>query len=476
MFSGDQVISKIDLLKGLPPEWPEDLSAPLRRRIQNRSRKLVVLDDDPTGAQALHSAPVLTRWRSEVLHSAMRSASALFFIVSNTRSLPTNEAVAVTREIASAVACAADESGVHIDILVWGDSTLRGHFPHELNAVREILEVRGQHHDGVILCPCFFEGGRLTAYDVQWVTEAENLVPAGQTEYARDRVFGYTQSNIRHWVAEKTSGRISADAVFSVPLDVIRNQGPRGVCQALMRVHQGQPVVVNATSYRDLEVFTSGLLDAEDAGKRFLFRTAASFLKVRSGAVPRGLLRGTDFGISDGRGGLLIVGSYMEKATGQLHAALARDNAIGIELHVARILDSDRKDEETARIRRKIEEGLLADKDVIVYTSRNRDLAGDLNAGRQIGASLVEIVGRLSVGPRYVIVKGGNTAITVVRDGLQADEAWALGQILPGVPVWKLGPESRLPGTPCVVFPGNVGSDNGLAETICILREACNEI
>jgi uncharacterized protein YgbK (DUF1537 family) len=40
-----------------------------------------------------------------------------------------------------------------------------------------------------------------------------------------------------------------------------------------------------------------------------------------------------------------------------------------------------------------------------------------------------------------------------------------LGQILPGVPVWRLGPGSRFPGAPYVVFPGNVGGKNALTRT-----------
>ena len=32
-----------------------------------------------------------------------------------------------------------------------------------------------------------------------------------------------------------------------------------------------------------------------------------------------------------------------------------------------------------------------------------------------------------------------------------------LGQIAPGVPVWKLGEGSKYPGMPYIIFPGNVG-------------------
>lgn len=472
MFSGDQVVSKTDLLRALPPEWAEDVSVDLHKRIQNHHRKLVVLDDDPTGAQAMHSAPVLTHWNHDVLRSALLNDSTLFFVVSNTRGLPQEEAVAVTGEIVMAVADVATECGVVFDVLVRGDSTLRGHYPHELNVVREVLGARGQHFDGVILCPFFLEGGRLTAFDVQWVTDGEQLIPAGQTEYARDRTFGYSQSNLRDWVVEKTRGMVLRNNVVSIGLNVIREQGPQGVCKVLMDVRDGQPVVVNAVSYRDLDVFVSGLLDAEDAGKRFLFRTAASFLKVRSGSAERGLLRGSDFGMLEGVGGLVVVGSYIQKSTAQLTEALAIEGVVGVELLVAKVLNRQDREREILRVTGEIECALELDKDVIVFTSRNQEVAGDLDAGKKIGTALVDVIERLEVRPRYVMVKGGNTAISIVRDGLHTQSAWALGQILPGVPVWQLGVESRLPQVPCVVFPGNVGEADSLAKAIHILREA----
>jgi uncharacterized protein YgbK (DUF1537 family) len=39
-----------------------------------------------------------------------------------------------------------------------------------------------------------------------------------------------------------------------------------------------------------------------------------------------------------------------------------------------------------------------------------------------------------------------------------------MGQVLPGVPAWKLGPESRYPGMAYIVFPGNVGENDALVE------------
>jgi uncharacterized protein YgbK (DUF1537 family) len=63
-----------------------------------------------------------------------------------------------------------------------------------------------------------------------------------------------------------------------------------------------------------------------------------------------------------------------------------------------------------------------------------------------------------------VLAKGGITSSDVATKGLSVKRAMVLGQLLPGVPVWKLGPESRYPDLIYVVFPGNVGGPDALAE------------
>ncbi|RIK34511.1 MAG: hypothetical protein DCC57_24280, partial [Chloroflexi bacterium] len=50
--------------------------------------------------------------------------------------------------------------------------------------------------------------------------------------------------------------------------------------------------------------------------------------------------------------------------------------------------------------------------------------------------------------------------------------ALVLGQILPGVPVWQTGAESRYPGLSYIVFPGNVGGEQALVEIVSGLRQA----
>jgi hypothetical protein len=61
----------------------------------------------------------------------------------------------------------------------------------------------------------------------------------------------------------------------------IRLGGPDRVCEKLVALAKGEIVCVNALCQRDLDVFVCGLLRAEDKGKTFLYRTAASFVASR---------------------------------------------------------------------------------------------------------------------------------------------------------------------------------------------------
>ena len=51
------------------------------------SRRLVVLDDDPTGTQCIADLPVLTRWEVPDLRWALQQPTTGFFVLTNTRSL-----------------------------------------------------------------------------------------------------------------------------------------------------------------------------------------------------------------------------------------------------------------------------------------------------------------------------------------------------------------------------------------------------
>jgi uncharacterized protein YgbK (DUF1537 family) len=236
-----------------------------------------------------------------------------------------------------------------------------------------------------------------------------------------------------------------------------------------MALSRGQMCAVNAASYRDMEVFVAGLLLAEAKGKRFLYRTAASFARVRAGIEPRALLTKADLQLPQSGGGLVVVGSYVPKTTAQVEALLAQTTITGVEISVDALLDA-RRENEIARVASSAENAMKQNQDVVIYTSRQlvtvSDAEASLSIGQRVSDGLIEILHRLTVMPRYLIAKGGITSSDVATKGLNVKRAMIRGQILPGVPVWRLGDESRYPGLDYIVFPGNVGTPNSLAKIV----------
>jgi uncharacterized protein YgbK (DUF1537 family) len=462
---------KDNLLQALPPEWPSDLSSEIRREVQASGRKVVVLDDDPTGTQTVHDIPVLTEWSSEALETELLNDLSVFYILTNSRSLPLPDARSLNAEIGRALRNAGEKTGRDFVVVSRSDSTLRGHFPGEVEALAESL---GTAFDAWMIIPFFLEGGRFTADDIHYVDEDGFLVPAGETEFARDTVFGYRSSNLREWVQEKTGGRFSSGEVVSVSIKDLRTGGPEKVAHRLKSLQGAAQCVVNAASYRDMEVFVRGLLTSEAQGKRFLYRTAASFVRVRAGISPRNLLSRDELRVSASGGGLIVVGSHVPRSTSQLQNLLKVPGIVGLELSVEAVLDEHSKNAELSRIARLVENGLQSSRDVVVYTARKLHAAADLQSnlliGRRVSDGLITLLGMIAEKPRYLLAKGGITSSDIATKGLHVKRALVLGQILPGVPVWRLGNESLHPGLPYIVFPGNVGDSEALADVVRMLR------
>ena len=472
-------IGRQELLSSLPPEWPDDtLPVEIRKRVKQSGRKIVVLDDDPTGTQTVHDLYVLTEWSVEQLKSALREAASCFYILTNSRSVSAEHAVQLNREIARNLTLASIETGVDFVVTSRSDSTLRGHYPAEIEALQSTIEREtGIQFDGHILVPFFLEGGRLTADDVHWVQENEMLFPAAQTDYASDAVFGYRSSDLKKWIAEKHGGSFDPSDTLSISIPDLRSGGPERVEELLKRTSGGSPIIVNSVSYRDLEVFVAGLLRAEAAGKRILYRTAASFIPVRIGLNRRELIAADElYGSGSGRnGGLVIVGSYVQKSTQQLQALMEIRDLGAVELDALEVLRGTGREAAINHAVASLTATIAAGYDGVLSTSRDllqsTTTEESLASGRAISAALVEIVKRLQIQPRFIVAKGGITSSNIATAALGVERAYVLGQIAPGVPVWRLGAESRFPGVPYVVFPGNVGSRSMLAEVVEVLRK-----
>jgi uncharacterized protein YgbK (DUF1537 family) len=255
------ILSREDTLSQLPPEYPSDAQDQISQLLSTTHlNRLVILDDDPTGTQTCHDITVLTVWDVATLTAEFASASRGFFILTNSRAYPPNQAAGLIHEICKNVRAAATSTNQGVDIVLRSDSTLRGHFPLEADVAQSVFGPA----DAVILAPFFYQGGRLTIADVHYVAEGEDrLVPAGKTQFARDASFGYASSNLRDYVREKAPGRFEGEnegLVCSVSIADVRKGGPAGVCERLVDVPRGGVVVVNAAAESDMHVFVAGLL------------------------------------------------------------------------------------------------------------------------------------------------------------------------------------------------------------------------
>ncbi len=460
------------ILSSLPPVWPEDLLPAIRSEIAQNPASVVVLDDDPTGTQTVHDVPVLTNWELPAIIDEFERRTPLFYILTNSRSLSTARAVELTFEAGANILEASRQTGQAFEIVSRSDSTLRGHFPAEVNALAQVLEME----DAVwVIAPFFEEGGRYTINDIHYVKEAQQLIPAAETPFADDVVFGYHNSDLKRWVEEKTQGWLSAASVKSLALDKIRRKGADYVAGKMTGCKPGSVCIVNAADYRDMEVVMLGLLRGRREGQRFLFRTAASFVRVRAGLSARPLLSAGEMSRAGGTGGLVIVGSHVPRSSQQLEHLLRHGGVQSIEFDVDSVISPQDRDEEIRRSVEFVDDCLSRGQDVVVYTSRRlitgSDNESSLSISRQISGGLVEIVRSLGVHPRYILAKGGITSSDIATQALGIVRAKVLGQILPGVPVWRSGPESKFPDMPYVVFPGNVGGTDAVSEVVQGFKE-----
>ncbi len=450
----------------LPKEFIQSTSLEQIQRLNSQSeRTLVILDDDPTGTQTVHGVDIITSWETSLLQSLFEAKSPIFFILTNSRSLPEPEAVALAKEIGTNLKKASEASKRNIMVISRGDSTLRGHFPAEVDAMSEAL---GHERAVTMLVPAFFEGGRFTIKNTHWVKEGENLIPASETPFAQDAAFGYKNAELTKWVEEKSKGKIKAEEVESISIDDLR-LSPENLVEQLIPMKNGATCVVNAAAYSDLETFVIAIIKAEKEGKKFTFRTAASIVPVLAGIERKSSLEKEDFIFKNKNGGIVIVGSYVPKTSAQLEKLKELDSLTFIEIDVNRLLEkniSNYISNLTAELDEKISSGQTA----VIYTSRllvkGADGASSLNIGNKISDGLVAIVKGLKSQPKFVFAKGGITSSDTATKGLGIKKARVIGQILPGVPVWEQGPEAKYPGVPYIVFPGNVGDDSAVADAV----------
>ena len=446
----------------------------LSQAMEGFHKKLVVLDDDPTGVQTVHDVSVYTDWEEESIRKGFEEKEAMFFILTNSRSFSVEETTKVHQDIAARVAKVARELGQDFMIISRGDSTLRGHYPLETQLLADgLTKNEGVVIDGEIICPFFPEGGRYTMDNIHYVKEQENLVPSGMTEFAKDKTFGYKSSDLTEYVEEKTEGKYHKEDCITISLDELNALDVQGIKDKLMSAQNMAKIIVNAVSYADLKVFCAALVLAMKAGKHYMARTAAAFTKVMGRISDQPLLGRAQLEGDTKNGGIFLIGSHVKKTTDQLNCLKKLDGqADFMEFQVNTVFEENGLEKEVERTVKAAEEKILSGRTVVIYTSRqllapeNMTPEEKLQISVKISNAVTSIIGKLSVKPKFIIAKGGITSSDVGTKALRVKKARVMGQVKKGIPVWMTGEESKFPGMPYIIFPGNVGEVSTLKEIV----------
>jgi uncharacterized protein YgbK (DUF1537 family) len=460
--------------------------------------KIVVFDDDPTGSQTLHSCPLLLRWDAASLRVGLAHPSPFLFLLANTRALDPAAAALRVRQIGRALKPALEAARAEGVIGGWllvsrGDSTLRSHFPLEVEAIA--AELGGPDGwDATLLVPAFLPGGRSTRAGVHYL----HGEPVHTTAFARDRLLGYRSSYLPAWVEEKSGGRIPAAGVERLGLAELdaaaAGPGFKGLCERLAALEGNRTVAVDAERPQQLAALGAALreLTGPDAAarwgrpRRFLFQAAASLLNGLAPIGPQPLGPGALAGLRrrDGAGGwlpgLVLVGSHVPLADAQLEQLLAAPGCAGIELEVAklaRVLEGPLPAELLASLeqawRQRLEAVLAAGRTPVLFSSRGELACGSAGERRRLGLELAALMARLAaaLAPRlgYLISKGGITSHTLLAEGLGAGLVELEGQLLPGLSLVRLPAgdpalAAGLEGLPVLTFPGNLGDEGSLRQ------------
>lgn len=451
----------------------------LANQLADLNKKIIVLDDDPTGVQTVHGISVYTDWSVDSIEKGFQEENPMFFILTNSRGFTAAETKKAHMDIATNIAEVAKKQNKEFIVISRGDSTLRGHYPLETEVLKDTIEEHSDiQYDGEVIIPFFKEGGRLTVDNIHYVQYEEYLVPAGETEFAKDRTFGYTKSHLGEYVEEKSAGKFTAENTTYISLESLRSLDIEGISNQLLQVTDFNKVVVNAVDYVDVEIFVISLAKVMKSGKQFMFRSAAALTKVIGGVSDKALLTREELIQEEtNHGGLILVGSHVKKTTEQLEVLKTSDFIEFIEFNTHLVLQPEKFQEEIDRVISTTENFISDGKTVTVYTNRERL---DLGEGKQeeelklsvkISDAVTSIVQRLTVRPNYIVAKGGITSSDIGTKGLEVQRATVAGQIQPGIPVWFTGEESKFPGIAYIIFPGNVGAVTTLKDTVEILNK-----
>lgn len=471
--------SNIELLKNNYSEESKiNISNLLSEEYKDYKGKIIVLDDDPTGSQCVHDINVYTDYNYENILDGFNNEDKMFFILTNSRSFSKEKTKDVHKQIAKDIAKISKEKNIPFILISRADSTLRGHYPLEMDVLKETLEENLDiKYDGEILCPFFDDGNRYTINDVHYIYSNDALTPCGESEFAKDETFGYKASNLKEYIEEKSNGKTLKKDVLSISLDLLNNEKYDEILSILLSANNYTKIIVNATSKENIKVFVTCLYKALKT-KNYLIRSAAALVKEIGNISSLPLLNKEDLKLDKKSGGLIIVGSHTLKTSEQLKMLEQIDSIVFENYNSDLVLESNKAlDDEAIRVAKIASKNIKEGKSVCIYTKRkllsieNDNKEEALKRSVEISNGLIKCVSYLTYKPSYVLAKGGITSSDVATKGLNIKKARVLGQIEKGIPVWKSDKNSLFTDIPYIIFPGNVGEKDTLLNIIKKIEE-----
>ena len=466
---------KLDqIVEGLPDEWAEDLIPKIIQILKEESFRLAVIDDDPAGTQTVSDVTIMNKWNYNSVLEQFNVSNKVLFFNTNHRTLNQTDAHEIIKNTIELIEKISDLLSGNIDILYRFDSTLRGHFKV---IVESHLKQTKAKLNGILFIPYFSEGKRYTIDNIQYVSEFDSnknqeiLIPVAESEFSKDHNFTYKSSDLINWVSEQLDNNDYIKKIKSISIDDIRKGGPDRIVSILDSLYKDQICIVNAITMSDIEVVAYAILKIKKRNKNFLYITASSFIRALLGQRNKPLLNRKSLGLKSEKGALIIVGSYVEKTNQQLKRLLELPDVFSIKINIDTIILENKTLNLAAidEIANLIDQNLNIKKDVVLYTNREYLKLNNYDS-REIGVKVLEclisIINKVQVKPNYIICKGSTTADYISKHNFNVNKAIVLGQVGPGVSVWELGSESRIPGMKFIVFAGNIGDNDLLVKIV----------
>jgi len=260
--------------------------------------------------------------------------------------------------------------------------------------------------------------------------------------------------------------------------------GFKSLLSFLSRLENNISVVVDAKSSHHLETLARAI-KVVSKEKRFLFRTAASFINSLSALPPNPKDTADLVSLKSKNNqfkykpGLIMVGSHVKLATDQLKVLLKDNSCEGLEIPVSKLADIfTLKNRQQAILEledillSKIDDILDMKKVPVLYTTREEmkfsSYSKRMNFGLELAEFMAILVSKITNKLGYIISKGGITTQLLLQKGLNFEQVDLKGQILPGLSIVTSNSDQY--NLPVVTFPGNLGDEKTLLESFRLME------